>query len=126
MGLPTFTLVVDHQALVAILNNYTLDPVENPKIQRLKERLSPYVFHTVWRKSREHTIPDALSWAPVNDPAPDDEAVTTFTSRHFRITPSSAELRTSHAEKSWMGAPAKRKMNKLIDKTRKLIGSRGR
>ena len=47
MGLPTFTLVVDHQALVPILNNHTLDAVENPKIQCLKERLSPYVFHTV-------------------------------------------------------------------------------
>jgi hypothetical protein len=30
MGLPTFTLVVDHQVLVPILNNYTLDAVENP------------------------------------------------------------------------------------------------
>jgi hypothetical protein len=74
MGLPTFTLVVDHQALVPILNNYTLDAVENPKLQRLKERLSPYVFTTMWRKGREHAIPDALSRAPVNDPAPDDEA----------------------------------------------------
>jgi hypothetical protein len=31
-GLPVFTLVVAHQALVPILNNYTLDAVENPKI----------------------------------------------------------------------------------------------
>jgi hypothetical protein len=77
MGLPTFTLVVDHQALVPILNNYTLEAVENRKIQRLKERLSPYVFHTVWRKGRKHAIPDALSRAPVNDPAPDDEAANT-------------------------------------------------
>jgi hypothetical protein len=74
MGLPTSTLVVDHQALVPLLNNYTLDAVENPKLQRLKERLSPYVFETMWRKGREHAIPDALSRAPVNDPAPDDEA----------------------------------------------------
>ncbi|KZS08458.1 Uncharacterized protein APZ42_027535 [Daphnia magna] len=74
MGLPTFTLVVDHQALVPILNNYTLDAVENPKIQRLKKRLSPYIFTTVWCKGREHAIPDALSRAPVNYPAPDDEA----------------------------------------------------
>jgi hypothetical protein len=84
-GLPAFTLVVDHQALVPILNTYTLDAVENPKIQRLKERLAPYIFTTVWRKGKEHAIPDALSRAPINDPGPDDEAansdVTAFAHR---------------------------------------------
>jgi hypothetical protein len=51
-----------------------LDAVENPNLQRLKERLSPYVFKTVWREGREHAIPDALSRAPVNDPSTEDEA----------------------------------------------------
>lgn len=46
----------------------------NPKLQRLKERLSPYVFKTVWRKGREHAIPDALSRTPVNAPSAEDEA----------------------------------------------------
>jgi hypothetical protein len=64
---------VDHQALVTILDKYTLDAVENPKLQRLKERLSPFVYSTTWRKGRSHSIPDALSRAPVNDPGPDDE-----------------------------------------------------
>jgi hypothetical protein len=73
LGLPSFQLVVDHQALVTILDKYTLDAVENPKLQRLKERLSPFVFSTIWRKGRSHSIPDALSRAPVNDPSPDDE-----------------------------------------------------
>jgi hypothetical protein len=67
--------MVDHQALVAILDKYTLDAIDNPKIQRLKERLSPYSFTTVWRKGKEHAIPDALSRAPVNDLAPEDERV---------------------------------------------------
>ena len=74
-GLPDFTLVVDHQALVAILDKYTLDAIENPKIQRLKERLAAYSFHTVWRKGKDHAIPDALSRAPVNDPEKDDECI---------------------------------------------------
>jgi hypothetical protein len=76
-GLPNFTLMVDHQALVAILDRYTLDAIDNPKIQRLKERLSPYSFTTVWRKGKDHAIPDALSRAPVNDPVADDECVGT-------------------------------------------------
>jgi hypothetical protein len=74
-GLPDFTLVVDQQALVAILDKYTLDAIENPKIQRLEERLGSYSFHTVWRKGKDHAIPDALSRAPVNDPGKDDECI---------------------------------------------------
>jgi hypothetical protein len=36
--------MVDHQALVAILDNYTLDAIDNPKIQRFKERFSVFVY----------------------------------------------------------------------------------
>lgn len=32
--------MVDHQSLVTILDIYTLDAVENPKLQRLNKRLS--------------------------------------------------------------------------------------
>jgi hypothetical protein len=88
-GLPVFTLVVDHQALVPILNNYTLEAVDNPKIQRLKERIAPYIFTTAWRKGREHAIPDTLSRAPINDPGPDDEAANsdvTASAHHSIIT----------------------------------------
>ena len=70
-------MMVDHQALVAILDKYTLDAIDNPKIQRLKERLSPYSFTTVWRKGKDHAIPDALSRAPVNDPVAEDKCVGT-------------------------------------------------
>ena len=48
LGLPTFTLVVDHQPLVPILYKYTLDAVENPCLQCMKEQMSPYVFKTIW------------------------------------------------------------------------------
>lgn len=84
LGLPCFTLVVDHQALVSILDRKTLDLVENPKLQRLKERLSPYVFTTTWRKGKQHSIPDALSRAPVGRPSAEDMAVTGAESAHLR------------------------------------------
>jgi hypothetical protein len=38
LGLPTFTLMIETQALVTILDRYTLDAVNNKKLQRLKER----------------------------------------------------------------------------------------
>jgi hypothetical protein len=60
---------------VAILNKYTLDAIDNPKIQRLKERLSPYSFTTVWCRGKDNAIPDSLSRASVNDPVVDDECV---------------------------------------------------
>lgn len=72
IGLPFFTLVIDHQPLVCILDRYTLVAVENLRLQRMKEKLSPYVFKTVWRKGSQHSIPDALSRAPVTDPTEED------------------------------------------------------
>ena len=71
-GLPAFTLVVDHQPLVSILDRQTLDCVDNARLQRLKADLNAYQFKTVWKKGKEHRIPDALSRAPVNDPSPED------------------------------------------------------
>ena len=44
IDIPIFTLVANHQSLVTILDRYTLDAVENPRLQRMKERLSAYEF----------------------------------------------------------------------------------
>jgi RNase H-like domain found in reverse transcriptase len=71
-GMQNCTVVVDHQALITILNKFTLDAVENPRLQRIKERLSAYNFQTTWKKGKDHAIPDALSRAPVADPTNDD------------------------------------------------------
>lgn len=72
LGLPNFQLVVDHKPLVTILDHHTLDSIENPRIQRLKEKVAPYVFTTIWRKGKEHELPDALSRSPVDEPTPAD------------------------------------------------------
>lgn len=79
LGLSSYKLVVHHHALVTIQDRYTLDAVKNPKLQRLKERLSPFIFTTIWSKGRNHAIPDALSHASVNDLGPEDEATNTDT-----------------------------------------------
>ena len=71
-GLPGFTVVTDHRPLLSILNEQTLDVVESPRIQRLKEKLSMYNFHVEWQQGTKHCIPDALSRFPVRDPRPDD------------------------------------------------------
>ena len=78
-----FDLVVDHKPLVPILNHYTLDMVDNPRLQRLKEKLSRFTFTTTWRKGKDHAIPDALSRAPVRDPEPADLLAEEEIAEHF-------------------------------------------
>ena len=82
LGLPKFTLLVDNQQLVSILDRQTLDIVDIPKLQRLKKRLSPFVFTTIWRKGKDNFIPDALSRAPVDQPSEEDDAEITSHARH--------------------------------------------
>lgn len=77
VGLQNFTLMTDHRPLIPILNNYSLDAVENPRLQRLKEKISPYLFTAVWRAGKTLCIPDALSRAPVSHPTPEDEVLCT-------------------------------------------------
>lgn len=72
-GLQTFEHVTDHRPLIPILNHYTLDAVENPRLQRLKEKLSPFVFTARWRAGKQLCIPDALSRHPVSCPTDDDD-----------------------------------------------------
>ena len=64
--------MVDHKPLESILNNQTMDMINNPRIQRLKEKLSSYAFQTIWKKGKEHIIPDALSRVPCRDPTLED------------------------------------------------------
>lgn len=73
LGLPHFTLVTDHQALKTVLDKKSLDVVENPRLQRMKAELTPYLFTTEWAKGKTHRVPDALSRYPIDDPAPEDE-----------------------------------------------------
>ncbi len=69
-----FTLIVDHQALVFILNEKGLDEIESPRIVKLKEKLSHFNFTTVWRQGVKHTVADVFSRYPVSVPNEDELA----------------------------------------------------
>ena len=99
LGSPkTFKLIVDHQALVTILDRQTLDAVENPRLQRMKERLMQFHFTTIWNKGKSHAIPDALSRAPVSEPSTDDMDDHPSISHHIRAVwrGKAAELSTNN------------------------------
>lgn len=45
-GLPEFELITDHRPLVPILNDYSLDKLDNPRLLRLRLKMSRLVFTT--------------------------------------------------------------------------------
>ena len=63
-GLPLFTVVTDHKPLVGIFNA-NLDKLENPRLLRMREKLTDYVFNLTWVAGKTHEIADALSRYPV-------------------------------------------------------------
>ena len=71
-GMQRFEIMTDHRPLVPILNSKSLAEIDNPRLQRLRERLTAFNLFATWRDGKRHAIPDALSRAPVDDPAPDD------------------------------------------------------
>lgn len=56
-----FELVTYHRPLVLILNYYPLDVIENPLFQRLKKKLSTYLFTAVWRTGKQLWCTDVFS-----------------------------------------------------------------
>ncbi|XP_064100911.1 uncharacterized protein K02A2.6-like [Macrobrachium nipponense] len=75
-----------------IINSYTLDMVENPRLQQMKERMSQYQFTAVWRTGKSLCIPDALSRAPVSYPTSEDMTGCAEVTAHVRsvINPTTA------------------------------------
>jgi|GEM_PF-2645699 len=69
-GLPMFTVVTDHKPLVGVFSHGLADQV-NPRLQRFREKLTPYRFQVKWIQGKNHFIADALSRAPVF--APEEE-----------------------------------------------------
>ncbi|ODN00004.1 Transposon Tf2-6 polyprotein [Orchesella cincta] len=72
LGKP-FELVVDHRPLVSILNAKTLDEIENPRLQRLKEKLACFRPQVVWRAGKQHIVVDVFSRYPSSTPTAEEE-----------------------------------------------------
>ena len=71
-GLEHFEVITDHKPLVPMFNNQMLPYIENPRVQNYRSKLTGYNFTLVWKKGKEHLVPDALSRAPVDDPEEED------------------------------------------------------
>ena len=83
-GLPLFEVVMDHRPLIPILNDYTLDQLDNQRLLRLRLQMSRFSFHARWVPGKENVEADALSRSPVDQPTEADslgEGPTLYTAR---------------------------------------------
>ena len=73
LGLPNFEIVTDHKPLLGIFK------VDNPRLQRLREKMQAYNFTVKWVPRKLHLIADALSRASHFSPYSEELTVeTTF------------------------------------------------
>ena len=66
-GLPSFEVWTDHRPLIGLFK-LPLHQVDNPRLSRMREKLSVYSFTPVWVEGKDHKISDALSRFPVFSP----------------------------------------------------------
>ena len=54
----SFQVLTAHRSLVPILNNYSLDKVENKRLVRLLLKIRPFQFTASWRKETANAVAD--------------------------------------------------------------------
>lgn len=58
-GMSHFIVVTDHKPLETIFNKYSLNAIDNPRVQNYRTKLANYMFTVKWKKGKDHKIPDA-------------------------------------------------------------------
>ena len=75
LGCEKFLLAVDHKPLLGVLNDKSLQEVENPRLQRLKEQTLRFNFSLVHVPGKLHKTADATSRQPVSEADNDVEVL---------------------------------------------------
>ena len=95
----SFTIVVDHRPLLALLGSKSLDAIDNPRLLRLRQKLLPYTFEEQWCQGKLHSIPDAFSRYPTSQPSEEDHELENemTTAMEIRVNVVIADLRHDDA-----------------------------
>ena len=72
-GLAHVDIITDHKPLIPILNSYSLDQIQNPRLQRLRMKLQRFNYSAQWIKGKLNAEADALSRYPASFPTAKDE-----------------------------------------------------
>ena len=70
-GLPSFRVITDHKPLLGVFDK-ELHEIDNPRLQRLREKVTAYTFKLAWVAGKDHHMADALSRYPHFGPEEDD------------------------------------------------------
>ena len=92
-GLPKFSVLTDHKPLVGIFQK-TLYDLSNPRLRRMREKMSGYTFSVEWVAGKTHFIADALSRALLFIPEEEPDMVVDTASLHWQL------LMTLHSRSS--------------------------
>ena len=68
LGMPHWTLAVDHKPLVPIMSTKDLDAIPNPRILNQRVKLLLYNFTPKYIPGKENVTPDTLSRGHVTTP----------------------------------------------------------
>ena len=66
LGCPDLTLAVDHKPLIKILNDRSLESINNPRMVQLKEKTMMFRYRIIHIPGKQHMAPDHLSRHPCN------------------------------------------------------------
>ena len=73
---PNFDIITDHKPLLGIFEKYIFE-VDNPRLQRLREKKQAFSFQVKWVPGKLHLIADVLSLAPHFSPHADELSIET-------------------------------------------------
>ena len=71
-GADSFKVITDHKPLEGIFRK-DLFELTNPRLQRMREKITEYCFEVTWTPGKTHYVADALSRAPLFDPQEDED-----------------------------------------------------
>ena len=80
LGHPSLIITVDHKPLIKILNNRSMDSIENPRLLRIKEKTLLYQYDIIHVPGKSNAAPDAASRYPTHlgDDETDDDGSRAF------------------------------------------------
>ena len=90
MGCPNLIVATDHKPLTRILNDRSLETIDNPRLLRIKEKTLMFVYDIVHVAGKANQAPDAMSRYPTESVDEELNLGIEESSRAYAISQSSA------------------------------------